>query len=56
MNYKNLRSTFFLYSKVTNTKTFREKYHYYSKCFKFMENEKYYTGGENNNLQNISAV
>ena len=25
-------------------------------CFEFMENEKYYTERENNNLQNISAI
>ena len=48
-NYKNLRCTFFLKSKVTNTNKFREKHHLYA-------NEKYCTEGGNNNLQNISAI
>ena len=30
--------------------------HQYAKYFKFMENQKYFSEGENNNLKNISAI
>ena len=33
-----------------------EKDHLYAKYFKFMEDDKYCTEGENKNLQNISSI
>ena len=40
-DYKNIQCLFFLYLKLTNTKTFCKTYYYDVKIFKSTKNEKY---------------
>ena len=53
----NILVVHFSYSqKLQIQKKLCEKHHQYAKYFKFMENEKYFSEGENNNPQNISTI